>query len=226
MILVGRKSGATPQLTWRPNKPFFRQIRGGGGDRNFAYLFGEGGEAVAVDPVAPAEVLEVAKAAGVRIRYVVNTHGHFDHTSGNEEILAASRAQLVCGGPRAAAGERTRFPLGPGEFELIATPGHTRDSMCALWQGRLVTGDTLFVGKVGGTGYGRDARDEYESLHSVIAALPEETEVWPGHDYGVDPSSTVGWEKATNPFYLQPDFDSFVHLKKNWAEYKRAHGLK
>ena len=79
--------------------------------------------------------------------------------------------------------------------------------------------------KVGGTGLGADARAEYESLHEVIAKLPDDTEVWPGHDVGVDPSSTVGREKETNPFYLQPDIDSFVDLKRNWAEYKREHGI-
>ena len=73
-----------------------------------------------------------------------------------------------------------------------------------------MTGDTLFVGKVGGTGLGDDARAEYESLHDVIAKLPDDTEVWPGHDVGVEPSSTVGREKETNPFYRQPDLDSFV----------------
>ena len=53
-----------------------------------------------------------------------------------------------------------------------------------------------------------------------------ETEVWPGHDYGVAPSSTIGNEKRTNPFILRENFDDFVHLKRNWAEYKRKHGIK
>ncbi len=94
-----------------------------------------------------------------------------------------------------------------------------------LWEGKLITGDTLFVGKVGGTGLGEDARLEFESLHEVIAKLPDETEVWPGHDVGVAPSSTVGRERKTNPFYLQPDLESFVDLKRNWTEYKRKHGI-
>ena len=85
------------------------------------------------------------------------------------------------------------------------SPGHSTDSICILAAApgetaRLITGDTLFVGKVGGTGYGADARAEYDSLHKKLMTLPDETEVWPGHDYGVAPSSTIGNEKETNPF--------------------------
>ncbi|MBT4484431.1 MAG: hypothetical protein HOC71_12230 [Candidatus Latescibacteria bacterium] len=89
-----------------------------------------------------------------------------------------------------------------------------------------MTGDTLFVGKVGGTGLGNDARDEYRSLHEKLIPLPEDTRVWPGHDYGVRPSSTIGEELRENPFILRNSLEEFVELKKNWAEYKRKHGIK
>jgi glyoxylase-like metal-dependent hydrolase (beta-lactamase superfamily II) len=91
--------------------------------------------------------------------------------------------------------------------------------------GQLFTGDTLFVGKVGGTGYGDDAREEYDSLHQKLMTLPDDTVVWPGHDYGVAPQSTIGHEKETNPFILRPDFQSFVELKRNWLAYKAEHGI-
>jgi len=230
MIIVGHKAGGTPHVPWRGGREVFRQIRAGG-DRNFAYLFGEDDEAAAVDPIAPSRVLEAAKEAGVTIKYIVNTHGHHDHTEGNAELKTATGAEIIA---HAAAGTHKdiavtggeRFRLGEKEFEILATPGHTTDSICVLWDGRLMSGDTLFVGKVGGTGFGADARAEYASLHEVIGKLPDETEVWPGHDYGTEPSSTVGHEKATNPFLLRPDLDSFVDLKRNWAEYKRKHGIK
>jgi len=230
MIIVGHKAGGTPGARWRGGREVFRQIRAGG-DRNFAYLFGNGGEAAAVDPVAPSRVLGAAREAGVTIRYIVNTHGHHDHTAGNAELRAATGAEIIA---HEAAGTQKdiavtggeRFKVGDTEFEILATPGHTPDSICVLWDGRLMSGDTLFVGKVGGTGFGADARAEYASLHEVIGKLPDETEVWPGHDYGTEPSSTVGHEKATNPFLLRPDFDSFVDLKRNWAEYKREHGIR
>ena len=91
--------------------------------------------------------------------------------------------------------------------------------------GKLVTGDTLFVGKVGGTDYGAGARAEYDSLHRKLMVLPDETEVWPGHDVGVAPRSTIGHEKRTNPFLRCEDFAAFVELKRNWLEYKRRHGI-
>jgi glyoxylase-like metal-dependent hydrolase (beta-lactamase superfamily II) len=112
----------------------------------------------------------------------------------------------------------------------LCTPGHTEDSICVLVKapgepGKLVTGDTLFVGKVGGTGYGDDARAEYDSLHEKLLRLPDDTEVWPGHDYGVAPSSTIGREKKTNPFLLCESFETFVELKRNWLRYKAEHGI-
>lgn len=89
----------------------------------------------------------------------------------------------------------------------------------------LFTGDTLFVGKVGGTDFGALVAEEYHSLHEKLMTLPENTRVFPGHDYGIAPHSTIGNEKKTNPFILQPDLDAFIDLKRNWAEYKRKHGI-
>jgi glyoxylase-like metal-dependent hydrolase (beta-lactamase superfamily II) len=81
------------------------------------------------------------------------------------------------------------------------------------------------VGKVGGTDYEEGARREYESLQRLLE-LPDETSVWPGHDYGVKKSSTIGYERTTNPFLQRESFEDFVHLKKTWPEYKKKHGIK
>ena len=90
----------------------------------------------------------------------------------------------------------------------------------------LFTGDTLFVGKVGGTDFGKQAKSEYDSLHNKILKLSDDIRIFPGHDYGVAPESTIGNEKKTNPFILCKDFESFVDLKRNWLEYKKKHGIK
>ena len=230
MILVGAKSAEAPRAPCVCEGNVFRQLRVEA-DRNFSYLFAEGGECAVVDPVGPEEILALADACGLEIRYVINTHGHYDHTSGNERVVGATGAQVLTHTSSAephdvGLEDGARVSLGDGEFEILHTPGHTQDSMCVLWRGRLMSGDTLFVGKVGGTGFGRDARQEYDALHGRLLALPDATEVWPGHDYGVAPCSTVAWERKTNPFLLRPDFDSFVDLKRNWAEYKRTHGIK
>lgn len=200
-----------------------------GGDRNFAYLVGDehAHEAVVIDPGGGPEVL-VGRAGllGVEIRFVLNTHGHPDHTNGNVALQRRTGARLVA----FAAGD---LPIRDGDLlrcgavdiRILHTPGHTADSICLLAGDNLVTGDTLFVGKVGGTPDAEAARIEYDSLRRKICSLPPETRVWPGHDYGVRPSSTVGDELRTNPFLLCPDFESFLDLKNNWAEYKRIHGI-
>ena len=229
MILGGRKERDAPGRPWKGEEPMFRQLPAGH-DRNFAYLLADGGEAALVDPARPDVALAAVAEAGLELKYILNTHGHYDHAGGNQEVKEGTGARVAAhaeaGIPKDIALEGgERLPLGSTEIEVLATPGHTRDSICLLWQGRLMTGDTLFVGKVGGTATAAEARAEYESLHRVIGALPGETEVWPGHDVGVAPSSTVAREKETNPFYLQPDFEAFLELKNNWAEYKKKHGI-
>jgi glyoxylase-like metal-dependent hydrolase (beta-lactamase superfamily II) len=209
----------------------FEQIRTGG-DRNFAYLVGDEStkKAAVVDPsYDPEKVLDRAQHHGLEVVYLINTHGHGDHTNGNGHVLSKTGAELVAGGPGGIE-DGAALSLGQVELTFIHTPGHTEDGICILARepgqpGKLVTGDTLFVGKVGGTGYGRDARDEYDAIHQKLMKLPDDTEVWPGHDYGVAPSSTIGNERRTNPFILRESFEAFVELKRNWLAYKAEHGI-
>ncbi len=207
------------------------QIRAGG-DRNFAYLVGDEStkKAAVADPAHdPAMVLSRAEACGLEVVYLINTHGHHDHTNGNKHVLSRTDAKLIAGGPGGVK-DGEIFSLGEVVLRVIATPGHTQDGICVLAEGlsgpgQLITGDTLFVGKVGGTGFGEDARDEYDSIHEKLMILPDDTLVWPGHDYGVAPSSTIGNEKSTNPFILRESFERFVDLKRNWLAYKEEHGI-
>jgi hydroxyacylglutathione hydrolase len=209
----------------------FEQIRVGG-DRNFAYLIGDERtrKAAVIDPAfSPDAVLGRAAAHGLAVAYLINTHGHGDHSGGNSVVLASTDAELVAGGPGGVA-DGAELTAGDVTLTMIHTPGHTGDSICILARetgapGKLITGDTLFVGKVGGTDYGAGARAEFEALHGKLMSLPDDTEVWPGHDYGVAPSSTIGNERRTNPFLLRESFETFVDLKRNWLEYKRQHGI-
>jgi glyoxylase-like metal-dependent hydrolase (beta-lactamase superfamily II) len=208
----------------------FEQIKIGG-DRNFAYLVGNGKSKLAavVDPAFhPEKLLELAEKHGLKIKYAVNTHAHYDHSNGNSYIIKRTGARLVGYGlrePAISVRDGDELPLGELTIKVIYTPGHTTDSICILVDNKLMSGDTLFVGKVGGTGYGQDARQEYDSLHNKLLVLPNNVEVWPGHDYGIAPMSTIGNEKKTNPFILRDSFESFLELKKNWLEYKRIHGI-
>lgn len=204
-----------------------------GGDRNFAYLVGDeaSGECALVDPSNdPAKCVKAARKHNLVVKYVINTHGHSDHTNGNETVRKRTGARVVAHESAWQAHDMTvrdgaTLKLGELELRFIHTPGHTDDAVCILAGEKLMTGDTLFVGKVGGTDFGDGARTEFESLRRLMK-LPDEVEVYPGHDYGVAPSSTIGRERETNPFILRKEFDDFVDLKKHWAEYKAEHGIK
>ena len=205
-----------------------------GGDRNFAYLIADESskKALLVDPAYnQKKVLSILTEKGLDLVYVVNTHDHYDHSQLSETIAAAAGARVVAHRSAASPGDLAvedghELALGSLKIKILHTPGHTPDGICLLAENKLVTGDTLFVGKVGGTDLAQAARDEYHSLFDKLLKLPDETEVWPGHDYGTRPNSTIGTERRENPFLLCPTFEDFVHLKRNWAQYKREHGIK
>ena len=210
----------------------FEQVNTGG-DRNFGYFIADkpGGSAAVIDPSgSPGMFLALLEREKCTLKYVILTHNHYDHTGGTGELAGKSGAKIVT---HKITGHETglavedgeKLPLGNMDLEIIHTPGHTMDSICVLCADVLITGDTLFVGKVGGTDLGNGARIEYESLHQKLMTLPEQTRVYPGHDYGVAPSSTIALEKKTNPFILCKSLEEFVDLKANWAEYKRKHGI-
>ena len=115
--------------------------------------------------------------------------------------------------------------MGNLTIQIIHTPGHTDDSVCLYVGDAVFTGDTLFIGKIGGTDFGDHARQQYDSLHKKLLILPDATRVFPGHNVGVAPESTILHERETNPFLLQPDVEAFIDLKRNWLEYKKTHGI-
>ncbi len=204
-----------------------------GGDRNFAYLVGDEltRSAVVIDPsYTPSAVVQAAEEDGLKIVRAFCTHDHHDHTNGNAEFERLSGVRPLLLGDLDPETGRTvedgaSFPLGELTIRIVHTPGHTSDSICLHIGDAVFTGDTLFVGKVGGTDLGDGAKTEYDSLHNKLLTLPGETRVFPGHDVGVEPESTIQHERQTNPFLLCPDVDSFIDLKRNWAAYKKEHGI-
>jgi glyoxylase-like metal-dependent hydrolase (beta-lactamase superfamily II) len=215
---------------------YFRRLRAGAdiapGDRvavemlNLIYLIGdrETGEAVAVDPAyAPAEVIDLLAADGMRLAGVLATHYHADHVGGDlfgheiagisellektdvpihvnalevpwlEATTGVGRSSLVTHGD----GESLR--VGEISISLLHTPGHTPGSQCFLVQGRLVAGDTLFLRGCGRTDLpGSDPAAMYESLMR-LARLPDETIVFPGHLYSPEGSAPLAETRRTNP---------------------------
>ena len=209
----------------------FKQIESGG-DRNYAYLIAseETKEAALVDPSPdPSKVINMVKEERVEIKYIVNTHSHYDHSAGNNKFGGTKKGRSIifinCGDDIVIKDGET-LELGELTLEFIRTPGHTEDSICIKVKDKLITGDTLFVGKVGGTYGEEDSEIEFESLNKLMI-LPPDTEVWPGHNYGEIPSSTIGFELKNNPFIKRlDDFSNFLWLKQNWPEYKLEHGIK
>jgi hydroxyacylglutathione hydrolase len=211
----------------------FEQIRSGG-DRNFGYLLGDrdARSGVLIDPsYAPDVFVERARAQGLSITHVINTHSHTDHTNGNERALALTGAVLAAHpllGPEAPLADGRTLSIGELRLTAHHVPGHCVDHL-VLYESvhrLLVTGDLLFVGKVGGTENDADARTEWRSLQRLLTLVPDEATVWPGHDYGVRPSSTIGLEKQTNPFLRCADEAAFLTLKAEWPQFKQRLGLK
>jgi len=106
-----------------------------------------------------------------------------------------------------------QLDVGGLRIETLPTPGHTVAGISYVVDGNVFTGDTLFVGFCGRSDFsGGDAATLYRSLRR-LADLPEETRVWPGHDYGKTPTSTIGWERTTNPYLLCASEAEFIALR-------------
>lgn len=212
----------------------FEQIRTGG-DRNFGYLIGDrnAGVAVLVDPsYHPDVVVERTLHQNLKTVWIMNTHGHHDHVNGNEKAQGMTQAQIITHEASKVSHDRgvkdgQILTVGKINFLFIHTPGHAFDHMVIyLPQFKiLMTGDHLFVGKIGGTQNEQDAQLQYNSLRKLCKELPDDVTIWPGHDYGCRPSSTIALEKISNPFLLTKNFEEFLKLKINWGAYKAQYGL-
>jgi len=185
-----------------------RQISMGYMD-NFSYLVAceQTRDAWVIDPAPEVQrILAEAEKAAVHIKAIINTHGHGDHTAGDAELKRLTGAPVII-----HSLDKDRYPqadifmtdektmqLGEITFEVIHTPGHTPGGICLHAQGNLFTGDTLFVGDSGRTDLPGGHRPTLGASIRRLMELPDDTIVWPGHDYGPTPSSTIGWEKRNN----------------------------
>ena len=210
----------------------FEQIDAGG-DRNFSYLIADEAAnlCAVVDPGYDTSKLEArVQALGLNVTHILNTHTHHDHVAGNDvfhkgdvKLAAYKEAQI---NPDIKLDHNDEIQVGNVTIKALFTPGHYLDSMCFLAEDKLITGDTLFVGCIGGTGFrGSSAEKQFHSLFEIILKLDDHIEVYPGHDYGDRPVSTIGDERTKNPFLLRTNFDDFTWLKEHWEAYKAEHGI-
>ncbi len=206
---------------------FLKQMQVGG-MAVFAYLIGcpETGEGMVVDPAAAIDqIIAEAKANNINIRYIVNTHGHVDHISGNADMKNKTKAEIIVhcedaamltstpgmvlrmfGAKPSPPADKTvkdgdTIQVGNVRIKVLHTPGHTPGGMCLFVDGHVITGDTLFVGGVGRTDLpGGSWRVLLKSIQEKLLCLPDETKVLPGHNYGSTRTSTIGKEKKMNAF--------------------------
>jgi len=200
-----------------------------GEDQVFCYILAceRSGEAIIIDPCGEEDkLLAILRELQLQTVYIVNTHCHPDHTCGNAIIKEATGAEIVMHeadialladpdaaeyfnrhgfAPSPAADMPVRdgdiLYFGDCQAEIIHTPGHSPGSICLYTDGNLFTGDSLFVGAAGRVDVpGGDFNTLIESLSDKLATLPDETVIWPGHDYGESKTSTIGREKQENPY--------------------------
>ena len=195
--------------------------------QNFVYLVGDPAtrEAAVVDPgwEAP-KILAAAAAEGYRITQIFLTHSHFDHVMAVEPLLGAVDVPVyvhedelpfldVDRSNLKTIGHGETVDVGRVPVTLLHTPGHTPGSQCLLANGRLLSGDTLFIRACGRCDLpGGDPVKLYESLHQTLKKLDDGTIVLPGHNYAPEPTSTIGDEKQHNPFLKIPTAQEFLRL--------------
>jgi sulfur dioxygenase len=192
----------------------------------YTYLIADpGGDALLLDPVREqlARDLKLIDELGLRLVYVLETHVHADHVTSaglladrTGAATAVSELGAKCAVRRLHDGEVLR--LGSLEVRAIATPGHTKDSMSFQVEGNVFTGDALLVRGTGRTDFQSGSPAElYDSITRKLFTLPDETRVWPGHDYRGHSASTIGEEKRFNPRLAGKTRDEFVQIMNELA---------
>ena len=219
---------------------------------NYFYLLAadDGGEGALIDPVDAKVALKAVDRHKIELRYIISTHGHPDHTRGNGPVKEKTGASLCAheddrswvGAVDRVLSHGDELPLGGEVLSVLHTPGHTPGHISVYTLGHLFCGDTIFVSGAGNCRYGGNPRRLYRSFVDIFDALPDDTRIYPGHDYAatnlkfaltLDPGSqaardkleqaleadghclaTLGEERSYNPFARVHEADFQKALRK------------
>ena len=195
--------------------------------QNFSYLIGcqETGECGVVDAAFEVDrIVSIAKKDGMKITTALFTHTHYDHMDGIGELTERTDIAKIYVHKNEAKAlsefkekvveteDGEKISIGNVLLKVIHTPGHLPGCVCYLGDNFVVTGDTLFTGSIGRCDFPEsNARDMYNSLQK-LKELPDETIIYPGHDYGAETTSTIGWGKANNPYMMISAEENFLRM--------------
>ena len=188
---------------------------------NFTYVVedDETSEAIVIDPSWDLDEIEqVIKRNDLKIKYIVNTHHHFDHTLGNQAMAESTGAPIIQheeseldNDIKVKDGDVIKF--GNSELRVYHTPGHSKDSICLVGDGKIFSGDTLFVGNCGRVDLpGGSAKELYHSLFDILYTLDDNLELYCGHNYGNAKISSIGKEKTTNLVMQRRTEEEFLQM--------------
>ncbi|MDD5577650.1 MAG: MBL fold metallo-hydrolase [Methylobacter sp.] len=178
-------------------------------------------EAVLIDPVNTQldAYIALLEDQGLRLKYTLETHVHADHITASgllrQRLGAATAVSQLCGAETAdiQIQDGDVFEFGGEQIKVIATPGHTRGSLSFLWRDRVFTGDSLLIGGCGRTDFqGGDAAAQYDGITQRLFTLPDETLVYPGHDYQQHWVSSIRQERTTNPRLAGKSREQFIEI--------------
>ena len=192
----------------------------------YTYLIAsaKGREAVIIDPVLENvdEYIQLLKELDLKLVKVIDTHIHADHVTGASKLKQATNCTTLMGEHTPADAVEIKvkdnelIKIDGLKIKSLYTPGHTSDSYSFLLDNYLFSGDTLLINGTGRTDFQNgSSKDAYNSLFNNILKLPEETLVYPGHDYNGKFSSTIGNEKKFNPRLQVKSVDEYVEIMSN-----------
>ena len=192
-----------------------------GNMQNFSYIVEDEdtGIAIIIDPSWDLLELElVIKKNDLKIKYIVNTHHHFDHTIGNDAMYQSTKSTIIQHANSelkhdVAVNDGDFIEFGNSKLKVLYTPGHSKDSVCLVGDGKIFSGDTLFVGSCGRIDLpGGSAKELYHSIFDVLYTLDDNLIIYSGHNYGSSKTSTILQEKMTNPIMQKRTEQEFIEM--------------